>query len=199
MITPRRPFICFLLASSLILHPSSLARADGGTVRLSAQKGSYRITVFTSPTVLRAGPVDISVLVQEAATGELAAGVEVNIKVVRPGSTRVAFHGPATTEAATNKLYYAANCDLPEPGWYAIEVSIDGVLGKAQVFFELQAAEALPSWPALLPWVGWPFAVIALFGIHQFLARQKRRSARMSRNDRFFQRRDWASSVGQAR
>ena len=47
------------------------ARGDGGTVRLSRCEGGYRITVFTAPTPFRAGPVDISVLVQDAATGEL--------------------------------------------------------------------------------------------------------------------------------
>ena len=72
--------ICLLLVSSFFLHPSSFLRADGGTIRLSEQKGNYRITVFTAPTPLRAGPVDISVLVQEAATGEPAPGVQVTIK-----------------------------------------------------------------------------------------------------------------------
>jgi hypothetical protein len=115
--------------------------------------------------------VDVSVLVQETATGKLASGVQVTIKAVRRGSPDVAFHGPATTEAATNKLYYAAIFDLPEPGWYSVEVSIDGVLGKAQVRFELEAAEPLPSWLAMLPWVGWPVLVILLFSIHQLLVR----------------------------
>jgi hypothetical protein len=167
--------LALLLFSSFILHPSSFARADGGTVRLSEQQGSYRITVFTSPTALRAGPVDISVLVQEAATGEMAGGVQVTIKAVRRGSTHVAFQGPATTEAATNKLYYAAVFDLPESGWYAVEVSVDGPGGKAQVRFELEAAEPLPSWLAMVPWVGWPIGAIALFGIHQLLVRRRSR------------------------
>src|SRR5437016_191900 len=113
-----RSMICFLLVSSFILHPSSFLRADGCTVRLSEKKGNYQITVFTAPTPLRAGPVDVSVLVQEAATGELAPEVQVTIKAVRRGSPGVVIHHPATTEAATNKLYHAAIFDLPEPGWY---------------------------------------------------------------------------------
>jgi hypothetical protein len=134
-----------VLFSSLILHPSSLAWADGGTVRLSEQKGNYRIAVFTSPTPVRAGPVDVSVLVQDAATGKLASGVQVTIKAVRRDSAGVAFHGPATTEAATNKLYDAAVFELPEPGWYSVEVSVDGDLGKVEVGFEVEAAEPLPA------------------------------------------------------
>src|SRR5581483_4900786 len=135
----------------------------------------YSITVFTSPTVVRAGSVDISVLVQDAATGDRAAGVQVTIIAMRRGSTAVVFHGPATTEAATNKLYYAAVFDLPEPGWYTIEVSIDGAAGQAQVRFDLDAAAALPSWLALLPWLGWPAVAVVLFGIHQVLVRRRLR------------------------
>jgi hypothetical protein len=162
-----------LLAFSALFLLPSLATADGGTVRLSEQKGSYRITVFTSPTVLRAGPVDISVLVQEAATGEAASGVQVTIKVVRRGSPSVVIHHPATTEAATNKLYYAATFDLPEPGWYLVELSIAGTLGDAQVRFELEAAEPSPPWLAMWPWVGWPVLAILLFSVHQLLVRRR--------------------------
>jgi hypothetical protein len=97
----------------------------------------------------------------------------VTIKAVRRGSPAVTIHHPATTEAATNKLYYAALFDLPEPGWYAVEVSIDGALGAALVRFELEAAEPLPPWLAMLPWVGWPVLATLLFGIHQFLVRRR--------------------------
>ena len=161
---------CLLPVSALFLLPSQAA-ADGGTLRLSEQQGNYRITVFTAPTALRAGPVDISVLVQAVATGELASEVPVTIKVGQCSSPDIVFCNRATTESATNKLYYAATFDLPEPGWYSVEVFIDGALGKAQVRFELEAAEPLPSWLAMLPWVGWPALAILLFGIHQLLVR----------------------------
>src|SRR5262245_59336548 len=96
-----------LLTMICLLHNVSLAWADGGTLRLSEHKGDYRITVFTSPTAMRAGPVDVSVLVQDATTGELTPGVRVIITVGCRDSSHVVFHGPATTEAATNKLYYS--------------------------------------------------------------------------------------------
>jgi hypothetical protein len=119
--------------------------------------------------------VDVSVLVQEASTGALATGARVTIKAVQRSSRWVAFHGPATTEAATNKLFYGAIFELPEPGWYSVEMSIDGILGKAQVGFELEVAERLPTWLAILPWVGWPAVAIMLFGIHQLLVRRRPR------------------------
>jgi hypothetical protein len=139
------------------------------------QKGSYRFTVFTTPTPLRAGAVDISVLVQDAATEEPLSGVQVTIEAEWRGSPGAAISHSATKEAATNKLYYAAVFDLPEPGRYSVEVSIDGTLGAAQVRFEMEAAEPMPPWLTVWPWVGWPILAILLFGIHQFLVRWKSR------------------------
>jgi hypothetical protein len=168
-------FVFGLLPVAALLFLPPPAAADGGAIRLSEQQGNYRITVFSAPTPLRAGPVDISVLVQEAATGEPASDAQVMVKEVRRGSPGVARRHPATTEAATNKLYRAATFDLPEPGWYSLEVSIDGSLGEAQVGFDLEAAEPLPSWLTMLPWAGWPVLAILLFGVHQFLVRRRYR------------------------
>src|SRR5262249_8491698 len=145
------------------------AMADGGTVRLSEQQGNYRITVFSEPTPLRAGPVDISVFVQDAATGEPASGVQVAFTVKRRDCHCLVFRGPASPEAATNKLNHAAHFDLPEPGGYALEVAVNGGPDPARVRCELEAAEALPAGLALWPWVGWPALAILLFGVHQVL------------------------------
>jgi hypothetical protein len=124
---------------------------------------------------VRAGPVDISVLIQDAATREPVSGVRVEVKAQRRGSPEEVIQHPATAEAATNKLYYAALFDLPGPGWYDLEVSVDGALGQAEVPFELEAAEAPPSWLALAPWVGWPALAVVLFGVHQALVRWRSR------------------------
>jgi hypothetical protein len=172
--------LCLFLVSAchLVTWPPRQARADGGTVRLAGQKGNYRITVFTAPAPVRAGPVDVSVLVQEAVTGEQASGVRVTIKAVpQNASAGGTFSLPATKGAATNKLYYAANIELPEPGWYTLEVSIDGPLGRERVSFELEVGEPAPPWLAVWPWVAWPALVVLLFGIHLFLVRCQARSS----------------------
>jgi hypothetical protein len=169
--------ICFVLVSSFTLHPSSHLQADGGTVRLVEHCENYRLAVFTTPTPVRAGPVDVSVLVQEADTGELAAGIHVTIQAESRDSRGVAIERQTTTESATNKLYYAAAFDLPEPGWYSVEVSIDGPKGKVVAHFDMEAADPLPSWLAVWPWVAWPGLAILLFGVHQVLVRRRLRHA----------------------
>ena len=99
--------LMLVLLSSFILHPSSLARADGGAVRLHQRAGGYQIAVFTSPTPFRAGPVDVSVLVQDAATEECVPEAQVTVCLKAPGAGRI-LECPATTEAATNRLFHAA-------------------------------------------------------------------------------------------
>jgi hypothetical protein len=173
MKTGRRIILLFVIVSSFILHPSSFLRADGGTVRVAEQKGNYRITVFTTPTPFRRGPVDISVFVQDAATGEPVPEVQVDIRAARRGSPEIEIEQEATKEAATNKLFYAANFDVPEAGWYAVEVSIDGPLGEARVSFEVEAAERNIPDLTMWAWVGWPVLAIMLFSIHQFLVRRR--------------------------
>src|SRR5207244_7568896 len=117
---------------------------------------SHRISVFTSPTPLRAGPVDVSILVQNAATGEPTVKPQVTVRARRRGQPTDMVTCLATTEAATNKLFRAAVFELPEPGWWDVEVQIEGLREPVRVEFEMEAAERLPTWRTLWPWVAWP-------------------------------------------
>jgi hypothetical protein len=165
-----RSLTYLLLASSWILHPSSFLRADGGTVRISEKRGDFLVTVFTAPAPFRAGPVDVSVLVQDASTGEPVPQTRVTVRMSKPG--RHALEYPASGEAATNKLLHAAQFELPEPGRWQLQVQVEGVHGPAVLDGELEAAAPLPPWRELWPWIGWPALAIALFGMHQVLARR---------------------------
>jgi len=165
--------LAFLLSSCHLLSLSpGPARADGGTVRLRERAGDYQIAVFTSPTPFRAGPVDISALIQDAATGECVPEVRVTVRLKAPGSGCVLEY-LATSEAATNKLFRAAEFELPEPGWWDVTVAVEGTRGPAVVQFGLQADEPPPRWLDLWPWFCWPTVAIALFGIHRVLLLRK--------------------------
>jgi hypothetical protein len=160
-----------LPACALIILPSA-AMADGGTIRLSERKGDYQITIFTAPTPLRAGPVDVSVLVQSAATQQPVSDVTINIMAKHRAHYSVEVRHPATIEAATNKLFRAALFELPEPGLWEMEASIDGPMGKTQVRFDAEVAEPLPPYLAMWLWIGWPVLPIVLFGFHQIALRK---------------------------
>src|SRR5580704_13866550 len=77
-----RPIAVGLIVAGLLVLVGlrgAAARADGGTVRYYDRLGDYRVTVFTSPAPLRAGPVDVSVLVQNVETGQPIVDAEVII------------------------------------------------------------------------------------------------------------------------
>ena len=151
------------------------ARGDGGTVRLSRSTGGLQITVFTSPTPFRAGPVDISVLVQDAVTGKPIPEARVTLKLTPREQPILPIHCAATSHAATNKLLKAAVFELPKPGRWEVEVAVEQGQGTAQARFELEAAGRAPQWPAMWTWIAWPVLVILLFSIHQLLVWRKSR------------------------
>jgi hypothetical protein len=174
-----RPTIGSVIFGWLCLGPWCVpASADGGLLRLAGKKSGYQITVFTSPTPFRAGSVDISALVQDASTGDLVTQARVIVRMTKSG--RIDLEYPATFEAATNKLFRAARFELPEPGRWEMRVEVEGVHGPAMIGGEIEAAEPLPRWREIWPWIGWPALVVVLFGIHQMLARHPGRSGSYS-------------------
>jgi hypothetical protein len=164
-----------LMAWFLLMTWCTSATADGGTLRLSAKQGAYQISVFTAPTPFRAGPVDISVLVQDSLTGEPVPVARVIVRMSKSGQPALEY--PATAQAATNKLFRAALFELPEPGRWDMQVRVEGSRGLAEFAGELEAAQPLPRWREIWPWFSWPLLVIALFGLHQVFARTEHRQS----------------------
>jgi hypothetical protein len=171
-------FICCFL-----FFPAARAWADGGTVRLRERAGAYQITVFTAPTPFRVGPVDVSVLVLDAATAEHVPQARVTVHLSARGTGEILEY-PATAAAATNKLFYAAVFNLPEPGWWDVEVAVAGPHGPALLRFGVEADEAPPRWLELWPWFAWPALAVAMFGVHRILARPRKRPSQEEARDR---------------
>lgn len=144
-------------------------------MRLSERKGDYRITVFTSPTPLRAGPVDISVFVRDAITDEPIAECDIVVRVTPRGCSDDAIQQPATTASATNKLFQATVFDLPTSGWWDVTVRIDGPREPVEISFAMEADEPLPRVWEMAPWIVWPIGAILLFLVHKRLVWLKSR------------------------
>lgn len=165
-----RPSSFVLLASLIVIVLSApAATADGGLVRLSQRAGPYVITVFTSPTPLRAGPADVSVLVQSAGDDTPVLDAAVSL-VVRRKDGGGEVRAMATRSAATNKLLHAALLELPDPGPWSIGVHVDGPSGSALVSCELDVAPPRSAAFAYWPYLVAPWAVIAIYALHQRLA-----------------------------
>lgn len=170
--------ICLLLSAAM-----QGARADGGVVLAQQTSGPYRITLFGSPSPLRAGPADLSVFVQNAQTGDAVLDPKVQIQVqAASGDAGVAWLPPccsmkaaastmaATHEAAQNKLLYAANTIIPASGAHKILVRLD----DAEVLSApVEIAPAQPPLAHYWSYLALPPLAIAGFALNQRLRRRR--------------------------
>jgi hypothetical protein len=145
--------------------------ADGGQVRAVERHGDNEITVFTSPTPMRAGWADISIAVQDSATGEVRNDVEVIVELMHRDAP-IVVRATASTQAATNKLLKAAFVELPEQGKWDVTVYVlnrgDGSQ-LTEIHFAMDVAAAWPEWMTEWPWFCWPVVPILLFIVHRIL------------------------------
>jgi hypothetical protein len=163
-------FFKLLIPLCLLAGPcAAVALADGGTIRAVDDEGDFRIAVFTSPNPLRAGPVDLSVLVQNTETGQTVGNAHVAVRLTPRDRPRTAIYDIASSVVATNKLMQAALVELPAAGWWDVEVECTTDAGTTQTGFAMQALPPLPRWLTIWPWFTWPLAAVALFAIHRWL------------------------------
>jgi hypothetical protein len=156
----------------LALSPAT-AWADGGVVRTSERSGPFVVTVFTAQSPVTVGQADVSVMVQDAATGQPV--VDARVTLLLKGEDGSASAAEATREQAQNKLLYAALVDVPSPGQWSVEVTVARGPDSATVVTTIPVALPPPPFVSYWPYFALPPAAIALFAVHQ---RSRRRSGR---------------------
>jgi hypothetical protein len=144
--------------------------AHGGLVQLHQAVGPFVITVFTAPTPLRVGPVDISVLVQDREDGQPLLDGEVSVWLRRDGGRTVG--GPATRAVAHHKLLYGTVVHLPEAGPWVLEVTVRQGQDSASVRGQVSAAAPRPFVLAYWRSLSLPPIIITLFAMHQWVKRR---------------------------
>jgi hypothetical protein len=158
-----------LKLAALFLVTAALLSADGGSVLLRKQSGSFVITVFGTP---RVGLTDFSVLVQNADTRAPVLDAEVDIRIAH----NIKF---ATHEAAIDKLLYAALIKLPQAGKSHLEVSVTFHGQTTIIEGDVDVAPATPPWIAYWPYFAIVPAAILLFALNQWL-KNKRQLKRLA-------------------
>ncbi|HUG41725.1 MAG TPA: hypothetical protein VMM12_14645 [Longimicrobiales bacterium] len=137
-------------AAALLLGIAAPLLANGGTVRVSRQHlGAYLVSVMSSPTPLRTGEVDISVLVQDSAH-DVVPGVPVVVEAVPLGWEAAPIRHPATRQQATNKFFLAAKFDVETAGEWEFRVRVGGDEGGAVSFQAAVTKATLLDRPYLL-------------------------------------------------
>lgn len=177
-------FPAFLISTFLLVLSSS-AFADGGAVLSQQKAGPWLVTLFGSPTPLRAGPADLSVMIQDAATGAPVLDQSVSVKVqatATPGSE--AWMPPcctmkkstgivaATHAAAQNKLLYAANIILPASGPRDAIIQI-GAGDDAEILeTKLEVQPPAPPLSSYWAFLAAPPLLVGAFALNQRLRRR---------------------------
>jgi hypothetical protein len=161
-----------LLSPTLVILAQVTALADGGAVQMRKEVGELVITVFTSPSPLAVGPVDISVLLQNRKGLEPV--LDANVFVfLREKASDAEFQAHPTREQAKNKLLYAAPVTFSKQGKWEITITV-GRNGK-----ETGAAGILEVAPApgrafsYAGYIAFPPVMIGLFVVRERLVRRR--------------------------
>jgi hypothetical protein len=160
----------FTLTATLL---GEIAAADGGRlVRIERTQG-WIVSIFVTPDPPRVGPLDVSVLVQDGASGQVVADAEIAVTLTLQTDHDLAISAPVSRRQATNKLLQSALLEVASPGdWQGI-VHCRAGDRTAEIPFALQVAEAPPTWSKLALWFLWPIAAALLFVAHRAIGRQR--------------------------
>ncbi|MEO8204593.1 MAG: hypothetical protein ABI615_00330 [Chthoniobacterales bacterium] len=168
--------IFFVFALGLLL-PCMQAHADGGVVQLQKDAAPYRITLFSEPSPLRAGPVDLSILLQKEGAAVLDADVTLQLepedKTDRPpdwqapccsmdeGAEEIS--RSAILGKGANKLLYSTMVTLPYSGSWKVKITAKQDGNPVSVNGTIFVQKPASSWQAYLSYLLLPLAGIGFF------------------------------------
>lgn len=153
--------------AAAMLAAVGIAAADGGAIVGHEETAELAVTVFAAPVPLRAGLVDISVLVQSAR--DEVAVLDADVEVTLSSGGGVVDRARADHGGATNRLFYAAQIEIPAPGAWRLDVAVEHETAEASLQAVLEAAPGLATASRFWPWLVLPLVVVGVFLLHQWL------------------------------
>lgn len=142
-------------------------------MRLRQAAGPFTVTVFTAPEPLAAGPADVSVLVQDRASGEPVLDAQVEIRLRAPGAEALRSYAAAP---GSNRLLKAAGVELAVPGQWKFEVVVRHAGEVATVEGVVPVGPPVPRLVAVWPYLAAPPLAIVLFVLLTAIKRKPRAS-----------------------
>jgi hypothetical protein len=149
------------------------ARADGGRLVRVERAHGWIVSIFVAPDPPRVGPIDVSVLVQEEASGTVVADAEIAVTLNSLSDPSIALSAPASRQQATNKFLQSALLVAPGAGDWLGTIHCSAGNDKAEITFSLQVDAAPPAWTKVAPWFLWPLAAAMVLVAHRTLARKR--------------------------
>ena len=162
-----------LMPVAIILARVS-AFADGGAVQLRKEAGPFVITVFTAPAPLSAGPVDISLLLQNRNGLEPVLDANVSL-LLRENASGSEISARPTREQAQNKLLYAAPVTFTESGKWQLDITILRNGERARATGTIDVAPAPEMAASRWSYIAFPPLMIAAFVVRERLIRRRKK------------------------
>ena len=163
-----------LLLPILLILAQATVWADGGTVQLRKEAGDLVITVFTSPSPLSVGPMDISLLLQNRNGLDPVLDASVSLVLVHADSN-IEFHARPSREQARNKLLYAAPVIFSRPGKWRMSITIRRNEKEVAAAGTLDVAPSPGRELSLAGFLAFPPIMIMLFVVRERLLRRRSR------------------------
>jgi hypothetical protein len=160
-----------LLWPVAIILAQAAALADGGTVQLRKEAGAFVITVFTSPAPLSAGPVDISLLLQNRNGLEPVLDATVSLILRDPSGAEI--RARLTREHAQNKLLYAAPMTFGTSGKSQLDITILRNGERTGATGTIDVAPAPEMAASYWSYIAFPPLMIVAFVVRERLIRRK--------------------------
>ena len=177
-----------LILCCVLLVSARMSWADGGAIEFQGDTGTFHVTVFTRPPILRTGLIDITLLLQDRSNLNplLDAQVRFNLTARDGPTTQAAPWMPpacAMTKTADlsdipaklghgeNRLLYGGVVQIPYSGHWQLRVQIQRGTESAEIETLLNVA------PALLPPLAyWHLFLLVPAGILGFVLLQMARA-----------------------
>jgi hypothetical protein len=177
-----------LILCCLLLVSARMSWADGGAIQFQGDAGTFHVTVFTQPTILRAGLIDITLLLQERSDLNplLDAQVRFGLTAQDSATTQAApwmppacamnktadlSDIPAKLGHGENRLLYGAVVQIPSTGRWQLKARIQRGAESAEIETLLTVAPA-----PLPPLAYWHLFLLVPAGIMGFALLQMARA-----------------------
>ena len=161
--------------------------ADGGAIQFQGDTGRFHVTVFTLPPILSAGPVDVTVLLQDRSKLSPMLDATVTLDLTAQGGKDLRGKAwsppccamnkaapltgiPAKLAHAENRLLYGALVQIPYSGTWQLNVNIQRDLERENVRTLLKVNPPAPA-----PLTYWHLFILPPLGVIGFILNQNAR------------------------
>ena len=173
----------FAAVLGLLSLAATCCYGDGGAVITRQTIDGLLLTVFASPVPLRAGPVDVSVLVQRGEKPVLDAAVDISWQANSASSAdwlppccsmeSATERIPALRGHSNNRFLYSAIVPMTTAGPSVLTIRVLEAGREVLLSRDLDVRRPLPPLLTFWPWLTFPPVAIAGFVLHQRLSRPR--------------------------